>query len=226
MIKDIVNYLRKTRRGAMFVLDGLSGVGKNTIIEKLLKKDKSLRYSISVTTRSPRPGEKDGVNYHFVSDVEYDKLLSEDAFYEHVESDYGGKYGTLRSEVDSFLTVGQDVLFDLDFPGMVQLKGKAPNDVVTIGVLPPSIKTLVDRLNTRGEKQEVIDKRLKTFRTRLSYIRGYDYIVINDDLDETVGKVQRIISGERMKRVRQIGMPEFINQLFDEIKEIEGKGKK
>ncbi|MDR1693795.1 MAG: guanylate kinase [Lactobacillaceae bacterium] len=221
---DVVDYLRKTRRGAMFIFDGLSGSGKNTVIEKLIARDKNLKFSVSVTSRPMREGEKEGVNYYYVSDEKYNELLSEDAFYEHVESDYGNKYGTLRSEVDGFLKVGQDVLFDLDFPGIVQLKGKAGDDVVTIGLLPPSIRELKERLISRGDDISVIKKRMKAFRTRLSYMSGYDYVVINDNIDDTVAKVQRIISGERMKRVRQIGLPTIMKQLFDELKEVEELG--
>lgn len=218
-MKDWVDYLRKTRRGAMFIFDGLSGSGKNTVIEKLIASDKNLKFSISVTNRPMREGEKEGVNYYYVTDEKYNELLSQDAFYEHVESDYGNKYGTLRSEVDGFLKVGQDVLFDLDFPGIVQLKGKAGDDVVTIGLLPPSIRELKQRLIDRGDDIEVIKKRMKAFRTRLSYISGYDYVVINDNIEDTVAKVQRIISGERMKRVRQIGLPDFMKKLFNELNE-------
>lgn len=220
MVKDVADYLRKTRRGAMFVFDGLSGSGKNTVIERLIANDKNLKFSVSVTNRPMRDGEKEGVNYYYVTDKEYNELLSKDAFYEHVESDYGNKYGTLRSEVDSFLNVGQDVLFDLDFPGIVQLKGKAGDEVVTIGLLPPSIKALKERLIKRGDDISVIRKRMKAFRTRLSYISGYDYVVVNDNIDDTVAKVQRIISGERMKRVRQVGLPDFMKQLFDELNEV------
>lgn len=225
MVDDVVEYLRKTRRGAMFIFDGLSGSGKNTVIEKLVATDKNLKFSVSVTNRPMRAGEQEGVNYYYVTEEKYNELLSKDAFYEHVESDYGNKYGTLRSEVDGFLKIGQDVLFDLDFPGIVQLKGKAGDDVVTIGLLPPSIRTLAKRLVNRGDDVEVIKKRMKAFRTRLSYMSSYDYVVINDNIDDTVSKVQRIISGERMKRVRQIGLPDFMKQLFDELNEdIDFKG--
>ena len=226
MVKDIVNHLRKTRRGAMFVLEGPSGAGKNAIIDRLIKADKNLKFSVSVTNREKRKGEKDGVNYYYVTDDKYNQLLAEDAFYEHVDSDYGIKFGTLRSEVDAFLTVGQDVLFDMDFPGIVQLKGKAGDDVVTIGILPPSVKLLKQRLIDRGDNIETINKRMKVLRTRLSYMGCYDYLVVNDKLEDAVAKVQRIISGERMKRVRQVGIKDFIAQLFDEATDIEIKEEK
>lgn len=219
MINDVADYLRHTRKGAMFIIDGPSGSGKNAIIRKLMAEDKNLKFSVSATTRQMRDGEKNGVDYYFMSNEEYNKLLVEDAFYEHVDSDYGVKYGTLRSEVDQFLMVGKDVLFDMDFPGVIQMKGKAPNDVVTIGLLPPSIETLKQRLIARGDDIETISKRMTKLLTRISYINSYDYIVVNDKLDEAVAKVQRIISGERMKRVRQLGMPDFMKQLSNEAKE-------
>lgn len=219
-ILDAADYLRKSRRGAMFILEGPSGSGKNAIIERLMAADKNLKFSVSVTNRPMRKGEKDGVNYYYISDEEYNKLLAEDAFYEHVASDYGVNYGTLRSEVDSFLSVGQDVLFDMDFPGIVQMKGKAGEGVVTIGIVPPSVAKLHERLINRGDSEEVIAKRMKMLRTRLSYMSCYDYVVINDKLDESVAKVQRIISGERMKRVRQIGLKDFMGQLMQEINDL------
>ena len=219
-IVDAADYLRKNRRGAMFILEGPSGSGKNAIIERLITADKNLRFSVSVTNRPIRQGEKEGVNYYYIGSEEYNKLLAEDAFYEHVASDYGVNYGTLRSEVDGFLKVGQDVLFDMDFPGIVQMKGKAGDDVVTIGIVPPSIAKLYERLVNRGDSEEVIAKRMKMLRTRLSYMSCYDYVVINDKLDESVAKVQRIISGERMKRVRQIGLKDFMVQLMKEINDL------
>ena len=218
MIDDIVNHLRKTRRGAMFVLDGPSGSGKNAIMEELIKKDPNLKFSVSVTTRAMREGEKHGVNYYYISDEEFDKLLEEDAFYEHVDSDYGPRYATLRSEVDSFLVVGQDVLFDLDNHGVAQLKEKAPYDAVSIGILPPSIGELYQRLLKRGDNEEVVKKRMTKVVNRLQLMRTYDYVVVNVNLEESVEKLRRIISGERMKRVRQVGLPEFFEQLAKEGK--------
>ena len=221
MTDNSVNYLRKTRKGAIFILDGPSGSGKNAIIDGLLAKDSNLKFSVSVTNRDKRAGEVEGVDYYFISDEKYNQLLSEDAFYEHVDSDYGVKYGTLRSEVDSFLTVGQDVICDMDFPGIVQMKGKAGDDVVVIGILPPSIKTLHERLVKRGDKEETIQKRMKVLRTRLSYMNSYDYVVLNDKLDESIAKLQRIISGERMKRVRQVGLKDVMKGLYAEISQLE-----
>ncbi|MDR1026561.1 MAG: guanylate kinase [Lactobacillus sp.] len=222
MIVDIVNHLRETRRGAMFVLDGPSGSGKNAIMEEIIKRDKNIKFSVSATTRKIREGESEGNPYYFLPNEEFDRLLEEDAFYEYVESDYGAKYGTLKSEVDSFITVGQDVLFDMDNPGLLQMKERAPYDVVSIGILPPSIDELYSRLVKRGNNDEAsIKKRMMQTFNRLQLMRTYDYVIVNVNLEESVGKLQRIISGERMKRVRQIGLPEFFKQLSKEAKKYE-----
>ena len=145
-MSELLHELNDVRRGIMFVMEAPSGTGKTTVIKRLLAEDKHLNWSVSVTTRQPREGEVNGVDYYFVSDEEYDKLLKEDAFYECVDSQYGCRYGTLRSEVDGFINVGKDVLFDMDWDGLRQLKEKAPNDVVSIYMLPPSVKELRRRL--------------------------------------------------------------------------------
>ena len=217
----ITDKLRKVRKGAMFIIEAPSGTGKGTIAKELLRQDSNIKFSVSVTTRAPRHNEVEGVDYYFITDEEYDKLLKEDAFYEFVDSQYGSRYGTLRSEVDSFINVGQDVLFDMDWEGARQMKSKAPNDVVTIYLLPPSIKELHQRLVNRGtDSEEVINKRMRMVLDKLSHWNEFDYIIVNVDLDETVKKIQRIISGERMKRVRQTGLPEFVKELEKEAQEI------
>ena len=116
-MEDVINYLRKVRRGTMFIIEGPSGTGNGTVIKEILARDPHIKFSVSVTTRPPRKGEVNGVDYYFISDEEYDRLKTEDAFYEYVDSQYGSRYGTLRSEVDSFINVGEDVLFDLDWMG-------------------------------------------------------------------------------------------------------------
>lgn len=222
-MNKIIDKLRRERKGAMFIIEGPSGTGKGTIAKQLLEQDKNIKFSVSVTTRAPRHNEVEGVDYYFISNEKYDELLKQDAFYEFVDSQYGSRYGTLRSEVDSFINVGQDVLFDMDWEGARQMRQKAPNDVVTIYLLPPSIKELHERLVNRGtDSKEVIDKRMKLVLDKLSHCEEFDYIVVNAELDDTVKKIQRIISGERMKRVRQTGMKDFVTKLEDEAKEILG----
>lgn len=214
----IIDRLKKVRRGAMFVIEGPSGTGKGTIAKEVLKRDPNIKFSVSVTTRKPRPNEVEGVDYYFVSNEQYDDYLAHDAFYEHVDSQYGDRYGTLKSEVDSFINVGQDVLFDMDWLGARQMKEKAKDDVVTIYLLPPSIKELRQRLENRGtDSQELIEKRMSLILDKMSHWDEFDYVIVNVDIEETVAKVQKIISGERMKRVRQIGLKRFVHELIKEV---------
>ncbi len=216
-----IDYLKKVRRGAMFIVEGPSGTGKGAVCKEVLARDPHIKFSVSVTTRAPREGEVDGVDYHFISEEEYDKLILQDAFYERVNSQYGHRYGTLRSEVDSFLNVGEDVLFDMDWVGAQQMSEKAPNDVVTIYLLPPSIKELRKRLEGRAtDSRDVIEQRMGQFVDKVSHWKEFDYVLINEDLEDTIRKVQRIISGERMKRVRQPGLQEFVDALVKEAKNV------
>jgi len=217
-MEDVVDYLRKVRRGAMFIIEGPSGTGKGTVIKEILKRDPNIKFSVSVTTRPPRYNEVNGVDYFFISDAEYDRLRDEGAFYEYVDSQYGNRYGTLRSEVDSFINVGQDVMFDLDWMGARQMKEKAGDNVVTIYLLPPSIREVRERLEGRGtDGKEVIEKRMGLVLEKLSHWKEFDYVIVNVNLEDTVEKIRRIISGERMKRVRQNeGLDKFVSDLVKE----------
>ena len=162
---EIINRLKKVRRGAMFIIEAPSGTGKSAVVKEILKRDSNIKFSVSVTTRKPRENEVDGVDYYYVTNEQYDEFLAQDAFYEHVESQYGDRYGTLRSEVDSFINIGQDVMFDMDWAGARQMREKAGSDVVSIYLLPPSIKELRRRLEKRGtDSQEVINKRMGRIR--------------------------------------------------------------
>lgn len=222
-MRDIVDVLRKTRKGAMFIIEAPSGTGKSTVIKELLKRDSNLKFSVSVTTRAKREGEQEGVDYYYITDEEYNKHLQNDDFYEYVDSQYGSRYGTLRSEVDSFISIGQDVIFDMDWIGARQMRQKAPNDVVTIYLLPPSIAEVRKRLVGRGtDSKETIDKRMNLVVEKIKHWNEFDYVVVNVNVDETVAKIQRIISGERMKRVRQSGMPKFVAELVNEAKKMSG----
>ncbi len=215
---EIIDRLKKVRKGAMFIIEAPSGTGKGTVAKELLRRDKNIKFSVSVTTRPKREGEVEGVDYYFVSDEQYDEFLAQDAFYEHVDSQYGSRYGTLRSEVDSFINVGQDVLFDMDWLGARQMKSKAKDDVVTIYLLPPSIKELRRRLENRGtDSPEVIKKRMDLILDKMSHWDEFDYVIVNVDLEETILKIQKIISGERMKRVRQVGLKRFVKELVKEV---------
>ena len=214
---EIINRLKKVRKGAMFIIEAPSGTGKSAVIKEILKRDSNIKFSVSVTTRHPREGEVEGVDYYYVTDEQYNEFLAQDAFYEYVDSQYGSRYGTLRSEVDSFINVGQDVLFDMDWVGARQMREKAGDDVVTIYLLPPSIKELRRRLEGRGtDSPEVIEKRMNLILDKISHWDEFDYVIVNVNLEETILKVQKIISGERMKRVRQVGMKRFVKELIKE----------
>ena len=214
---EIISRLKEVRKGTMFIIEGPSGSGKGTISKELLRRDKNIRFSVSVTTRAPREREAEGVDYYFVSNEKYEEHLKNDAFYEYVDSQYGSRYGTLRSEVDSFINIGQDVLFDMDWAGARQLKQKAAEDIVTIYLLPPSIKELRKRLIDRGtDSQEIIEKRMSIIFDKIKHWDEFDYVIVNADIEETVAKVQKIIECERTKRIRQIGLKRFVKELIDE----------
>lgn len=216
---DILKQFSKTRRGVMLILGGPSGTGKSTVVKKMLELDKNISWSVSATTRQPRQGEIDGIDYHFISDEKYNEYRDSDAFYEYVDSEYGGRYGTLRSEVDQFINVGRDVIFDMDQDGLRQMKAKAPYDVVSIFLLPPSIKELRNRLeNRKTDSQEIINKRMNLAVDRLKYWADYDYVVVSLDIDQTVETVRQILSAERMKRQRQTGLFKFTDELMEEAK--------
>lgn len=218
MKADIIEHLSKVRHGVMFIIGAPSGTGKSTVIKKLLEKDANLNWSVSVTTREKRAGEVEGKDYHYVSEEQYKKLLEEGAFYEYVNSQYGHCYGTLKSEVDGFINIGQDVIFDLDVEGLRQIREKAPQDVVSVYMLPPSISELRRRLEGRGtDSAEIIDRRMSLAGEQLINWEEYDYVVVSDDPEQVTEKISKIISAERMKRWRQTGLKEFAKQLIAEV---------
>ncbi|MBP5615590.1 MAG: guanylate kinase [Alphaproteobacteria bacterium] len=218
--KNVIEHLKKTRKGAMFIIEAPSGTGKTTVIKELLRQDPNLKFSVSVTTRAKREGEQEGVDYYYISNEEYDKLHEQDAFYECVDSQYGSRYGTLKSEVDSFINVGQDVIFDLDWVGMRQMKEKAPDKVVSIYLLPPSVAEVKRRLISRGtDSAAIIERRMDLIVEKIRHWEEFDYVIVNVNIEETIQKVQRIISCERMKRVRQEGLNEFVESLIKQADE-------
>lgn len=221
MKKDVIEHLKTTRKGAMFIIEAPSGTGKTTIIKEILAKDPNLKFSVSVTTRPKREGELEGVDYYYITNKEYDRLLAKDAFYECVDSQYGARYGTLRSEVDSFIDIGQDVVFDLDWVGMLQMREKAPDKVVSIYLLPPSVAEVKKRLISRGtDSAAVIEKRMSLIVEKIKHWDEFDYVIVNQNLEETIKKVRRIISCERMKRARQEGLKDFVDKLIKEAEEM------
>ena len=205
---------RLHRRGLMFILSSPSGAGKTTLSRMLLEKDPEIKPSVSATTRPPRPGEVDGVHYHFVSPERFQQMIDEDDFYEWAEV-FGYRYGTPKGIIRAALKLGQDFLFDIDWQGTQQLYQKDQQDVVRVFILPPSIDELHRRLKGRAtDSAEVIAARMERARAEISHWDGYDYVIINDDVDVCFEKVRAILEAERMKRQRQTGLIPFVRGLM------------
>ena len=205
------------RRGVLFVLSSPSGAGKTTISKKMLGVDPDIALSISATTRPPRPGEVDGKDYHFVDTETFKQMAADGEFLEwaHV---FGHRYGTPRARVDELLDAGKDVLFDIDWQGAQQLYQEAGPDVVRVFVLPPTMEELERRLRSRKtDSDEVIAARMARAANEISHWDGYDYVLINDDVDDCYGEVMAILRAERLKRRRQIGLIGFARDLIRSV---------
>ena len=202
------------RRGLMFILSSPSGAGKTTIAKRLLEEhDKGLRMSVSVTTRPIRPGEVDGRDYIFTDRAGFDRMVADDAFFEWAEV-FGHCYGTPKAHIRDELKRGEDFLFDIDWQGTQQLYQRAQGDVVRVFLLPPSIEALEQRLRGRGtDSDKVIRGRMDRARAEISHWDAYDYVVINDDIEACFSKVKMILEAERMRRLRQTGLIDFVREL-------------
>ena len=202
------------RRGLMFILSSPSGAGKTTIARRLLAEEGAdLRLSVSVTTRPIRIGEVEGRDYHFVDRAEFDRLVEADAFFEWAEV-FSNCYGTPKAEIRERLKRGEDFLFDIDWQGTQQLYQRAQGDVVRVFLLPPSIAALEQRLRSRNtDSEEVIRSRMERARSEISHWDAYDYVVINDDVEACFAKVRMILEAERMRRLRQTGLIDFVREL-------------
>ena len=202
------------RRGLMFILSSPSGAGKTTISRRLLAHDPEIRLSVSVTTRPMRPGEVDGRDYHFVSQAEFDRMVADGEFYEWALV-FGHSYGTPKAHIRAGLKAGEDFLFDIDWQGTQQLFQKDQQDVVRVFLLPPSLEELRRRLTDRGtDSAEVIAARMERARGEISHWDSYDYVVVNDDIDECFAKVVQILAAERLSRARQTGLIGFVRELM------------
>ena len=204
------------RRGLMFILSSPSGAGKTTIARQLLAEVEGIGMSVSVTTRAMRPGEVDGRDYHFVDQDAFDAMVENGEFLEWAKV-FGNCYGTPKAQIKTGLKAGQDFLFDIDWQGTQQLYQRMETDVVRVFLLPPSIVELEQRLRSRGtDSDAVIAARMERARFEISHWDGYDYVVINDDIEECYAKVLTILEAERMKRARQTGLVDFTRWLMTE----------
>ena len=205
------------RRGLMFVMSSPSGAGKTTITRALLKQDNQVDVSVSATTRPRRAGEVHGQDYYFVTPEEFRDMVDNGEMLEHAKV-FDHYYGTPKGPVEDALQSGRDVLFDIDWQGRQQLYGQAESDVVSVFILPPSRQALEKRLHTRSrdtkETTEQINGRMSKAASEMSHWTEYDYVIVNDDIDEAVQKAQYILDGERLRRRRIPGMHDFVKGLI------------
>lgn len=212
--KDTGSRIR--RRGLMLVLSSPSGAGKSTIARNLIESDQGFELSVSVTTRPRRGSEIDGIHYHFRSRREFELLRDNDELLEWAEV-HGNFYATPREPAERAMSEGRDMLFDIDWQGAKQLKERMRGDIVSVFILPPSMKELKARLKRRAEDQEqVIETRLKNARTEIEHWTEYDFVIINDDLDRAFTEVRAIVAAERLRRDRRPGLFDFVSGLLDE----------
>ncbi len=191
------------RRGLMLVLSSPSGAGKTTLSRLLLEQESELALSISVTTRERRPGETEGIHYYFTSQPYFETMVHNDALLEYATV-FGASYGTPRKKVEEQLAQGRDVLFDIDWQGRRQLAKHAPDDVVSIFILPPSMEELERRLRGRGQDSEAtINARMAKATAEISHWHEYDYVIVNDDITRSLEHIRAILQVERLKTVRQ-----------------------
>jgi guanylate kinase len=201
------------RRGLMFVLSSPSGAGKTTLSRLLIERTPGLKMSVSATTRPKRPGEVDGRDYLFIDQARFEEMVKRNELLEWATV-FDNSYGTPRVPVETALSSGQDVLFDIDWQGTQQLREKARADVVSLFILPPSAADLEKRLHSRAQDSDaVIRSRMSRATHELSHWAEYDYIVVNHDVDEAFAEVQSILKAERLKRERRTGLTTFVREL-------------
>ena len=207
------NRANVARRGLMLVLSSPSGAGKTTLSRMLLRADRGIELSVSVTTRPQRRGEVDGRDYHFIDLRRFDAMVKSGKLLEWAEV-FGHSYGTPRRPVDGALRVGRDVLFDIDWQGTQQLREKARHDLVSVFILPPTAKELERRLQRRAQdSRTIIGARMAKAAGEMSHWPEYDYVIVNRDKDEAFAQVRAILAAERLKRERQIGLSAFVRGL-------------
>jgi guanylate kinase len=201
------------RRGLMLVLSSPSGAGKTTLSRLLLRSDRNVELSISVTTRPKRRGEINGRDYHFIDHARFDAMIAKGELLEWAEV-FGHRYGTPRRPVTKALQAGRDVLFDIDWQGTQQLREKARTDLVSVFILPPTAKELERRLKRRAQdSKSVIGSRMAKAAGEMSHWPEYDYVIVNRDKRAAFAELRAILAAERLKRERQIGLSDFVRRL-------------
>ncbi|WP_099823419.1 guanylate kinase [Oceaniglobus indicus] len=210
------------RRGLLIILSSPSGAGKSTLAKRLMAWDPTLRFSVSATTRAPRAGEVDGKDYYFVTEPDFKRQVKEGGMLEHAHV-FGNFYGSPKAPVEVAISDGRDVLFDIDWQGAQQIENSAlQKHVLSIFILPPSISELHRRLVSRGKDDaETIQRRMQKSWDEISHWGGYDYVLVNDDLDETETRLKTIISAERLRRSQQPDLVIHVRALQDEFGELE-----
>ncbi|MCI5043827.1 MAG: guanylate kinase [Aquisalinus sp.] len=202
------------RRGLLFVVSSPSGAGKTTLCNRLLKTDQNLTLSISATTRPIRPGEEDGKDYHFVTEETFVDMRESGQFLESAKV-FGNYYGTPRDPVETALSKGQDILFDIDWQGAQQLGETVPTDLVKVFILPPSRDELERRLRNRAQDtDDVVAMRMAKAESEISHWAEYDYAVVNYDIDEAEQLMRCILVAERLKRTRQTGLSDAVSKII------------
>lgn len=190
-------------QGNLFIITAASGAGKTSLVKALLAKDSHIKLSVSHTTRMPRPLEENGVHYHFVDDATFLNMLEQGAFLESAHV-HGARYGTSQAGVDAALAAGHDVILEIDWQGAAQVREIYPN-AISIFILPPSVETLAERLNNRGQDSaEVIAKRVAAAREEMRHLVEFDYVTINDDFDVALHDLLAIVRTQRLKMAAQV----------------------
>jgi guanylate kinase len=201
------------RRGLLLVLSSPSGAGKTTITRALVERDGQLGISVSVTTRKRRPNEVEGKHYFFVGQAEFDAMVARGELLEHARV-FGNCYGTPRRFVETALAQGTDIVTDIDWQGTQQLSASLEPDLVKVFILPPSLAALETRLKTRAQDSaETVAARMAKSAEEMSHWPEYDYVIVNRDIEASVAEAQAIVTAERLKRVRRLGLADFVNRL-------------
>ena len=212
---------KSDRRGLLIILSSPSGAGKSTLAKRLMQWDETLQFSVSATTRAPREGEVNGKDYFFVSEPEFRKWVAAGDMLEHAHV-FGNFYGSPKPAVEAAIESGRDVLFDIDWQGAQQIRNSALGPyTLSIFILPPSIPELHRRLVSRGQDDpETISKRMQKSCDEISHWDGYDYVLVNDDLDETEQKLKTIIQAERLKFAQQPRLSDHVRSLQSQFEDL------